>query len=90
MGSGPLQGGSGKFAGEGMRHSVRGGFHYGMLGTGRCRAVEEAVSADETAQAVLRLYDGDGARYGAADTQALEFAQYLLGDAEGIYQLTSE
>ena len=53
-------------------------------------AAMEAVSADETAQAVLRLYDGDGARYSAADTQALEFAQYLLGDAEGIYQLTSE
>lgn len=53
-------------------------------------AAMEAVSADETAQTVLRLYDGDGARYSAADTQTLEFAQYLLGNAEGVYQLTSE
>lgn len=45
---------------------------------------------DETAQTVLRLYDGDGVRYGGADTQAVEFAQYLLGNTEGVYQLTSE
>ena len=53
-------------------------------------AALEKLSADETAQTVLRLYDGDGVRYGGADTQAVEFAQYLLGNTEGIYQLTSE
>lgn len=53
-------------------------------------AALEKLSADETAQTVLRLYDGDGVRYGGADTQAVEFAQYLLGNTEGVYQLTSE
>lgn len=53
-------------------------------------AALEKLSADETAQTVLRLYDGDGVRYGGADTQAVEFAQYLLGNIEGVYQLTSE
>ena len=50
----------------------------------------EKLSAGETAQTVLRLYDGDGVRYSGADTQAVEFAQYLLGNTEGVYQLTSE
>ena len=45
-------------------------------------AALEKLSADETAQTVLRLYDGDGVRYGGADTQAVEFAQYLLGNTE--------
>ena len=53
-------------------------------------AALEKLSADETAQTVLRLYDGDGVRYSGADTQAVEFAQYLLGNTEGVYQLTSE
>ena len=53
-------------------------------------AALEKLSADETAQTVLRLYDGGGVRYGGADTQAVEFAQYLLGNTEGVYQLTSE
>ena len=53
-------------------------------------AALEKLSADETAQTVLRLYDGDGVRYGGADTQAVEFVQYLLGNTEGVYQLTSE
>ena len=53
-------------------------------------AALEKLSADETAQTVLRLYDGDGVRYGGADTQAVEFAQYLLSNTEGVYQLTSE
>lgn len=56
----------------------------------RCLPQLEKLSADETAQTVLRLYDGDGVRYSGADTQAVEFAQYLLGNTEGVYQLTSE
>ena len=35
-------------------------------------AALEKLSADETAQTVLRLYDGDGVRYGGADTQAVD------------------
>ena len=53
-------------------------------------AALEKLSADETAQTVLRLYDGDGVRYSGADPQAVDFAQYLLGNTEGVYQLTSE
>ena len=34
-------------------------------------AALEKLSADETAQTVLRLYDGDGVRYSGADTQAV-------------------
>ena len=59
-------------------------------------AALEKLSADETAQTVLRLYDGDGVRYGGADTQAVEFVQctgcgslaVAVGNAHGAYVQT--
>mgnify|MGYP004585244945 CR=1 FL=1 len=53
-------------------------------------AALEKLSADETAQAVLQLYNGAAARYGAADASDAAFAKNLLGYEDGIYALTTE
>ena len=73
-----------------LTNLINKGRREGVLASSEVLAALEKLSADETAQTVLRLYDGDGVRYGGADTQAVEFAQYLLGNTEGVYQLTSE
>ncbi len=53
-------------------------------------AALEKLSADETAQAVLSLYNGADAGYGAADALDVAFAKNLLGYEDGIYALTTE
>ena len=53
-------------------------------------AALEKLSADETAQAVLQLYNGTAAGYGAADVSDAAFAKNLLGYEDGIYALTTE
>lgn len=53
-------------------------------------AALEKLSADETAQAVLQLYNGAAASYGAADASDAAFAKNLLGYEDGIYALTTE
>ena len=53
-------------------------------------AALEKLSAGETAQTVLRLYNGGTVRYAAVDAAAFELAGYLLGYSEGICALTSK
>lgn len=53
-------------------------------------AALEKLGADETAQAVLSLYNGADAGYGAADALDVAFAKNLLGYEDGVYVLTTE